>query len=149
MQTTSRFRLDSADLERATSQIVDEDGRILASVEGVVIEGQFQCTPGYLVVTSNANPFEEELHFYLLNDRLSLVDSVSLGQIYHSGIMRQLEIGPGDRLEFSFFGDERWRLTVLVSPRRRLSFPFSSVRYSGGALDRHALFLERLECSPI
>lgn len=143
MESLNRFPLASPDVEQATSQLLDEDGKQLASIEGVMIEAQFRCSWGYLVITSNASPFEEELHFYLLDGNLSVIDSLSLGQVYHSGILRQLQPGPTDQLEFSFFGEERWRLSVLAEPRRRLPLPFSSVRYSGGALRSHTLYLEK------
>ena len=114
------------------------DSRLLAGgqdvgpVEGVVLEAQFRCRLGSLVVTSDDNPFEEGLHFYLLDQAHDRLDDVSLGRMYHPGMLRDLVArSDADVLTFGFFGGDRWRLSVAETARwPGFPRPFSGVRRS-------------------
>ena len=117
----------------------------MARVEGIVLEAQYRCRAGYLVVTSDGNPFEELLHFYLVGNKNEILDDLSLGRMYNPGIFRDVTIVPGaEAFEFTFFGDDRWRLSILDPPRRAL-LPrvFSNVRRSRSWLTPSYLDLRR------
>jgi hypothetical protein len=144
LESVQSFQLVPDDPERATSRLVSTDGSAIATVEGTTIEAQFRCARGYLVITSDAHPYEEMLHFHLLDEGMKVIDTVSLGRIYHSGILRELMVGAGDEVEFSFFGEERWRLVILKKPTRVRPKLFSSITYPAGALKRHFLRLEKV-----
>jgi hypothetical protein len=107
-------------------------GQDVGAVEGIVLEAQFRCRPGSLVVTSDGSPFEERLHLYLLDHAHERLDDVSLGRMYHAGMLRDVVTQPDrDVLTFGFFGGDRWRLTIAETPRwSGLSRPFSAVRRS-------------------
>ncbi len=144
MEAVDRFRIDPEGGESLRSRLIDGDGRSV-DIEGKVLEGQFHCSKGYLVITSDGIPFEEAVHFYLVGRDGRLLDGISLGQAYHSGILRDMRAGE-DTLEFSFFGDERWRLSVGKSPDAVvLPNPWAAVRSVSGWLRGHYLRLERLD----
>jgi hypothetical protein len=129
MQAVQKFRTEPME-GRERAWLVSDEG-LSVEVEGVILEAQFQCSRGYLVITSDDNPHEETLHFYFLSEAGQVLDEVSLGQIYHSGILRNAAPHADDRLEFSFFGTERWCLTILDKPRFQPPSLFSSVRLKG------------------
>jgi hypothetical protein len=141
MQAVQKFRIELM-TGRERSRLVSDDG-IGSEVEGVILEAQFQCSRGYLVITSDDNPHEEILHFYFLDDAGQVLDELSLGQIYHSGILRNVVPQSDDRLEFSFFGTERWSITILDKPIIQLPGLFSSVRRRGW-LGPHYLSIEKI-----
>jgi hypothetical protein len=53
-------------------------------IPGYVIEAQYKCQHGYLVITSQDCPYEEANDFLLLNDKFDVVAKESLGLIYSS-----------------------------------------------------------------
>jgi len=142
METVNKFRMEPIPKEGLHSNLVFNETLTL-QVEGQTIEAQFRCSSGYLVVTADGNPYEEMIHFYLLDSEGSLLDQVSLGQIYHSGILRDIDLKSDDRIEFTFFGTERWRLLILGKPRFELPRLFSSVRRTSGWLGLHYLILQK------
>ena len=128
METVDLYRLEVIPRGELRSFLVAR-GHPRLPIEGVALEAQFQCSLGYLVITSDGNPYEEMLHFYLINPDGGIMDDVSLGQIYHSGILHDLRWESDDRLAFSFYGTERWCLSILKKPRLRVPRIFSGVRY--------------------
>jgi hypothetical protein len=141
MESVQKFRAEPAkDGER--SRLISEEG-LSVEVEGVTLEAQFLCSRGYLVITSDDNPYEEILHFYLLNEPGQVLDELSLGQMYHPGILRNVVPHADDRLDFSFFGSERWRLAILDRPFREPPHLFSSMRRKGW-WGLHLLRLEKV-----
>jgi hypothetical protein len=143
MEAVDRFRVEPIEPERRRSRLIAPDGSF-QEVEGQVLEMQFRCAQGFLVVTSDGNPYEETVHFYLLDATGQFRDGLSLGRMYHSGILSATAV-VDETLEFSFFGTERWRLRIghcasLVSFPK----PFSGSRSIKGPLRRHYLQLERL-----
>ena len=143
MEAVDKFRVEPLGPESLRSRLIAPDGSFL-EVEGQVLEMQFRSSQGYLVVTSDGNPYEEMVHFYLLDPAGQFRDGISLGRIYHSGILADISVGD-ETLEFSFFGKERWRLSIRDSPGPVLfPNPLSGIRSINGRLRRHYLHLERL-----
>ncbi len=143
MEAVDRFRIEPEGGESLRSRLIDSEGHSV-EVEGTVLEGQFRCSKGYLVIASDGIPFEEALHFYLVGSGGDLLDGISLGQAYHAGILRDAAAGQ-DTLDFSFFGDERWRLSIRKSRDSvMLPNPWATVRSLSGWLRGHYLRLERL-----
>ncbi len=143
MEVTRKFLLKPCGGEEPQS-IITVDGGATLRVDGRVLEMQFECSQGYLVATSDGDPYEEMLHFYLLNGECHVLDAVSLGQIYHPGSLRNVTLSPEDSLEFTFFGVERWRLRILNTARfHPCPRPMASVRYAKGWFHSHYLQLEK------
>jgi hypothetical protein len=142
MEAVDRFHLQPQAPDTLRSILTATDGSSL-EVEGQVMEKQFRCSLGYLVITSDGIPFEEALHFYLLSPDGEFLDGISLGHAYNSGILRDLSVGD-NTLDFSFFGTERWRLSICDSPDALLApNPWASVRSIRGWLRGHYLRLDR------
>jgi hypothetical protein len=57
------------------------------SVEGYVIEKQFQRQHGYLLITSFDCPFEEANCFILLSDTFKIIAQLSLGAPYETFLL--------------------------------------------------------------
>ena len=136
------FKVLEIDRENCSATLVAGD-RSLGRIDGLAIEAQIKCPTGYLVITSDDTPYEEVLHFILLNDAMERIDQLDLGKVYQAGMLRQLYLGD-DYLEFSFFGEDRWRLSVLGTPTVWIPRLLSGVSYPTGWRRRHHLKLERL-----
>lgn len=93
-------------------------------VAGEILEGAWAVGEAVLLATTDDIPQEDSLHLSLLEPD-GAVEAVTLGAAYTTGSFEALD-SPGARLDFAFFGDTRWSLTVLERPAWRL--PFSDPR---------------------
>jgi|SRR5579875_344617 len=140
MEKTSSFQV-KREGEDTTRGVLFFQGAFAGQVEGSVLEGQYRCGNRYLLLTTDDIPYEETLHIFLLDEELRPLDKVSLRQMYHSGLLRDVVAGD-ERIEFSFFGEERWLLTVHTTAKLFMNAPFSSVKYA--RLGRHFLELRKV-----
>lgn len=85
-------------------------------LDGLILEAQYECSAGYLLMLTEDCPFEEALHVYLLDRSLRPIDKLVLGKAYQPGILRDVKISGKESLEFSFFGGDKWQLRVLEKP---------------------------------
>lgn len=77
-------------------------------VPGFVVEAQYQCALGYVLITSYDCPYEESNEFLLLNDRYDVVAKSGLGVWYDTFLLEkhtplsdtQLELDYGDGLKY-------------------------------------------------
>jgi hypothetical protein len=144
MIPTERFRLDSSDAQRQQATLLDTSGAKVGSVDGAVLEAQFELADGgYLLVSSDDDAFEACLHLTLLDAKLARSDGMQLGLPYRTGSYRHRETGPGERLRFSFFAEEIWQLDIAAQPRLRFAHPFAPARYTSPFLAGHRLRLLR------
>ncbi|HLL00686.1 MAG TPA: hypothetical protein VK539_08880 [Myxococcaceae bacterium] len=122
-------------------------GRFLA---GKALERQFQAGNAYLLLVTQDVPHEETLFIYLLDRSWKLLDMYELGAAYVPGLLQHVQVVSDRQLEFSFFGNERWRLTVLDTPVRRWRDVFRSplIRPWERLLSPRYLELRRLEEPP-
>lgn len=125
------------------SQLLFGD-KVVAQVEGLYLEAQLEVNKGYLLFLSENCPFEECLHIYYLDSALKICDQINLGVIYAPGTFKLLTLA-NNSVEFQFFGQDRWRLTVLAQPRRdMIDMSFISSRPLQFLLTKHYLLLEDL-----
>jgi hypothetical protein len=112
---------------------------------GEVIEAQYLCAAGFLIVTSYDVPYEEELYFSLrANTSFKLLDEMMLGSPYTPGTFSQPVVSEPDALLFSFFGADQWRLQVLARPRKvYVKNWFGPARYTRRLPAMHFLQLRR------
>lgn len=86
---------------------------------GVVLGAQFAIDDvggeRLLLVTHDCG-FEELLEVYLLSGGFTVVDKLRLGKEGTPGFLDGVQ-AVEDGVEFEFFGDDRWRLTILDSGR--------------------------------
>jgi hypothetical protein len=146
MTTIEQFRLGLVDVQHQTAEIIDLAGTKVTTLDGVVLEAQFGVTDGgYLLVTSDEDPFEGCLHMSLLDHQFAKVDGMRLGLPYRPGTFRPHGHGPGERLQFSFFADEIWRLDVAPHARLVLIRPLGPVHYTSPFFKGHRLTLRLQE----
>lgn len=114
-------------------------------VPGVRLEAQFQCRPGYLLLTTEDNPYEEELHLILMDPMYEIVDALRLSVPYAPGLLTDLHVRSEGEIEFSFFGKDRWLLAVAETPKRNLCGRRAPGVHSNGSLvARRYLSLKRV-----
>ena len=106
-------RLSSAANEPLRAQLLIEGEQVGTIVDGAILEAQFALGPQRLVLVTHDCPYEEQLELVLLSDAFAIVDQLSVGQWYTPGIVTDVTSAAG-ALEFAFFGEDRWRLTVLA-----------------------------------
>jgi hypothetical protein len=94
------------------SQLRFEGRTIFGNLSGVVLEAQFQIDGDYLLLITEGSPFEEGLHIYLLSSGFDLLDEAELSAPYNPGIVTDLAVAGSRQLDFTFIGENRWRLTV-------------------------------------
>lgn len=126
------------------------DGRPTATmVPGYVIEAQYRCDDGYLVVTSYDCPFEEANEFLLLSDTFHMLASTSLGQPYASYWLyahwpvspNEVRLHYGDALFFTLTINRR---AGLFGSRRRLDLThFTNVEGDLAAMESMVKYQQR------
>lgn len=113
------------------SDLIDPSGQPRTRIDGAVLEAVHELEDGYLIVSSDGDAFEDCMHVTLCDRSFARREVIHVGGAYQTGSFRSREIGPGPRLQFSYFSDECWRLDVLP-PRWRLRLPRPSVRHEPG-----------------
>jgi hypothetical protein len=83
-----------------------------ASVPGYVIEAQYQCAQGYLLILSHDCPYEEANDFVLLSTDYKPLARRALGVPYGSYLIESHHPVAADALMLRYFGDECLRLSI-------------------------------------
>jgi hypothetical protein len=115
------------------AELLKFDSPTSLMVEGSTLEAQYETSKGFLLMLTEDCPYEEALHIYLVDHGNSILDEIHMGQAYVSGILGDLDPIAPDQLQFSFFGNDLWKLRILESPRRmppRLNAPQVETRWS-------------------
>lgn len=110
METIERFDLRVADKDPEYRQIVDSEGRHGPLTVGRLIEGQFRCPAGYVLLLTENAPYDEGLHILLLNEGYKILDCMEIGRSLTPGILKNPR-PEGDGLGFEMF-DCHWHLKV-------------------------------------
>jgi hypothetical protein len=82
---------------------------------GYVIEAQYKCAAGYLLITSYDCVFEEANTFSLLNDRFETTASTTLGVMYDTYLLEKHRPVSENTLEFDYGGGEVYCLTIKTN----------------------------------
>ncbi|WP_227817819.1 hypothetical protein [Nitrogeniibacter aestuarii] len=93
-------------------------------VAGKILEACVRAGDETLILTTDDVPFEETLHIHLLGANHELIESVTIGAAYHTGLFRSPSVDAADALSFDFMGALRW--TVRVSPSPSWHVPYLS-----------------------
>ena len=89
-------------------------------VPGAFLEAAVAWNGCFFLVLSDGFDFEDSLSIHLLNANLDVLDSVCMSGMYSHDTFRQLTLVEPDILEFSFFIEERRRITLFVKPEFRV-----------------------------
>jgi len=112
-----------------TSALYADDVPTGQRVPGFVIEGQYACGDGYVLITSYDCLFEEAQNFLLLDNRHQVVSETFLGVMYGSYVLMKNYPVSDCEIALEFAGvPEPWILEVhpdhwLSSRRLRLRPP--------------------------
>ena len=113
------------------TRLFRDDAPTDAEVPGYVIEAQYRCDAGFLLITSFDCPFEEANEFVLLAPDLSVLATEHLGVMYGSFLLnahwpvsdRALRLHYYDRLFYTLAIEgtqsarlEKYRLTLTHDP---------------------------------
>jgi hypothetical protein len=72
-------------------------------VRGSVLEAQLELKNGWaLILTTENSPYDEALHVTLLDKNLEVLDQVELSEDMTPGIVADIKIIDGERLQFMF-----------------------------------------------
>lgn len=126
--------------DRSKASVGFRGNEVGLTLNGCFLNAQYQIGPQFLLLTTAGTPYEESLFIYLLDSGFKSLDQLELGQPYTPGGLRNLRIAGDQELEFSFFGEDLWRLKVLERPRFGDS-PFANhpqIRF-----DLHRVFVKR------
>lgn len=82
------------------------------SVPGYVLEAQYRCADGYLLITSWDCPFEEANDFVLLDERFARRAHASLGVPYGSFLLESHTPAGPRELVLRYDGKTVYRLTI-------------------------------------
>jgi hypothetical protein len=138
--------------EEARSELLLENRPTGVIVKGAYLEKQYQAQSGFVIFMS-VSPFEDILKIYFLSPDLLILDGFELGFIYTDGSLADVEVMNSRVIHFSFFGPDRWELTILdrsrwgLNPSFFYSFLFpiyiDKIRL-GGPIVRRWLLLRRI-----
>ena len=122
---------------------------------GTVLEQQYDLnqpsaeqpnsdSKAYLLLSSDNCPFEEGLHISLLNNKLALLDQLSLGIAYQPGQLSSVKVVASHTLAFSFFKDIHYQLTIHRPSIGLFKKNISEARYPGLPFKKHYLTIKRM-----
>jgi len=119
LQPISRFTVAPQEGHYAGRFMLLLDGQSTGRlVPGARVEAQFSYGDRWLVLLGNDCMFDGYLCMLLLGPTLRVIDQRELGVGWgNAGFVMRLRVVAPSTVEFSFFGDDCWRLTILPAPR--------------------------------
>lgn len=109
--------LPAVEHETPKSRVFFDDRPLDLVIAGIVLEGQFRCRHGYLLLTTEDVPYEEGLHMTLVDPAWQVLDQLEASLPFNPGIVKDMAVAGEDELRFEFMG-QVWSLAVLPQPRR-------------------------------
>jgi hypothetical protein len=109
---------------QSTSQLLVDDHETSEILLGQWLEAQYATAAGALLFIVDDAYQEDALGIYLLDPQHRVRDHIRLQRMYATGKLRGLRQLDEANFEFSFLGDDLWRLQVLSPPRAGLHLPF-------------------------
>jgi hypothetical protein len=87
-------------------------------VPGIQLLAQYSFGDRFLLLLDEDCPYEGYLYILLLGPSLATIEQRELGLVWGApGFVADLGVDAPNALEFTFFGNDRWRLAVLAAPR--------------------------------
>ncbi|GGC20230.1 hypothetical protein GCM10011572_46970 [Pseudoduganella buxea] len=87
------------------------------AVIGAVLETALKWQDFLLLLVTDDILHEDTLRIYLLDSQLHIVDWATIGAMYATGALSQLDLSAEDEISFHFMGDTVWTLTLFPSKR--------------------------------
>lgn len=99
------------------------DGKLTDIIlDGISLDAQFEHNQKFILFITYDSPYSEFLHIYLLNKTFKVLDELQMSKDWAAPVqfVGDLKIIGSNQLQFSFFGDDSWILTVLEKPQLAL-----------------------------
>lgn len=116
MNDFSLREIDSKPDEARHSELLFRGEPTRTILDGVVLKSQFDFDGEYLLLVTHDCGFEELLEIYLLDKNFKVIDKLQLGKEGTPGFLDGVRAHE-NKIEFEFFGDDVWRLTILDAPQ--------------------------------
>ncbi len=126
-ELTIRLHNEGDDQTEPSSEVLITGKSTEKYVPGATLEAAVSWGDYFLLFMTDDVPYEEMLGVLLLDDKLDIVDSATIGVPYSTGSFSSLHLSPPDRVSFHFIGDFTWEIELLTKPGFRIPF-FSEPR---------------------
>ncbi|PCI51357.1 MAG: hypothetical protein COB51_01955 [Moraxellaceae bacterium] len=93
-----------------------------SALKGAVLETCIQVKGFHLLFMTDDVLYEDMLHLHLINEDLSLIDSVTIGSIYSTGSFKLLGLVEPNTIKFSFIGGVEWSVQAFEKKQRHVPF---------------------------
>lgn len=114
MKSKTLFDLVEIGPEQSVIKLSGSDKTV--EVPGSVLEAQLELQNGWvLILTTENSPYDEALHVTLLDKDFDVLDRVELSQDMTPGIVTDIKILDGERLQFMFNRADPYVLGVDIS----------------------------------
>jgi hypothetical protein len=121
-ELTTKLQNEGGDEKEPKSEVVIGGVPTGKLVPGAVLEAAIQWTSCYLLFMTDDVPHEEMLRIVLLDNQMTLVDSVLIGGPYTTGSFSSLELSEPNKVCFRFIGETPWEVELLPKPGFRIPF---------------------------
>lgn len=81
-------------------------------VSGLSLEEQFKIDSFYLIFITDNCPYEEYLYIYLLNQKISIIDSLNVGLPYTPGLLKNIKLISNNTIDFDFHDNIKYQLLI-------------------------------------
>lgn len=109
---------ESDETDATHSNVFFDGAAVDLRLEGISLDAQFCHEDRYLLFVSHNSPYADTLHIYLLDAQFQKIDEWTISPASESEwfILRNVKVSGENELQFSFFGDDAWILTVHRKP---------------------------------
>ena len=114
----------ASETQSVRSEMTIEGTGLKLPIKGVNLELCIELNKRYLVFTTDDCPFEESLNIYLLSNENRILDSATVFWPYGTGSFELLRLIEPDGVQFKFFGNKVWQVTVFQ--KKRFYVPYIS-----------------------
>ncbi|MFE8072592.1 hypothetical protein QQM79_16145 [Marinobacteraceae bacterium S3BR75-40.1] len=126
------------------SALLDENGKRISRVPGIVLEKAFRLLDGsFLIITSDDCPFEEGFHISLIKADGSLLETTHRAIPYAPGIIKSLQVQSDNTIKMMFHDGEVVFVTVQSKASRSPSkYIQQRFRSANGIFGKHHLAID-------
>ena len=118
MEETTRLTLSP--LSETESALLDENGRELCRIPGLVLEKAFVLIDGrFLVVSTDDCPYEEGIHIVLLRQDGTVNERIDRLHAYHAAVLTEIRAVSEDTLQITISDQERLQVVIDFDGRRK------------------------------
>jgi len=133
LTSTDEFSLDGK-CGAPSSQLLFRQQRTGIVFDHAILGPTFEHDGRYIVFVVDDALTEESLRMAYISESMALLDQIQITSLYSAGSLDNLAVIDDCAIEFSFFSDERWRLTVHRIPKLVVTLPWGLSKNTRGVL---------------